>query len=221
MNLGISDTGYGVFRPDVVNIRPDRMLRLHGYRDLSKIRPVIVKTAEEVAARAEEILAPEVHYRRVPVERVDSEHLTLAGGLVFTNRAFAKYLAGVSEVTVVVATMGKALDDEVIGLMEEFDPLRALFFETAGWLGIETTTKHFADALSKSVRKAGYRVTQRHGPGYSYKINGEEGRWPLEEQLQLFSIFDDVDLPVRLLDGSCAMMPKMSRSGLYGLAPLN
>jgi len=221
MDLGILDGGYGVFRPDAVVVRPDRMLRLHGYRDLGKVRPVIVRTAEEVAKRAEELFTPEVHYKRLPVDDVTGEGRLQAGGLAFHNPAFTKYLRGAREVTVVVATMGKALDDEVIAVMEEFDPLRALFLETAGWLGIETTTKHFATALAESVRGAGYRLTQRLGPGYSYKVDGEDKRWPLEEQQQLFRAFEDVELPVRLLDQSCAMMPKMSRSGLYGLTPLN
>ena len=215
-----SDGGYGVFRPDAVTVRPDRMLRVHGYRDLKKVRPVIVKTAEEVARRAEELFRPGVHFRRLPVEDVSGAGVLRAGGLAFHNPAFAKYLEGAREVTVVVATMGKPLDDEVIAVMEEFDPLRALFLETAGWLGIETTTKLFAAALAERVRADGYRVTQRLGPGYSYKVNGEDTRWLLEEQQQLFRAFDDVDLPVRLLE-SCAMLPKMSRSGLYGLAPLN
>ena len=66
------------------------------------------------------------------------------------------------------------------------------------------------------VGPEGLRPTQRMGPGYSYKVDGGLEMWSLEDQRQLFEVFEGVDLPVRLLE-SCAMLPKMSRSGLYGL----
>ncbi len=74
--------------------------------------------------------------------------------------------------------------------------------------------------LGDLIKPEGLRLTRRMGPGYSYKINGDETMWSLEQQHQLFEVFDGEDLPVRLLE-SCAMMPKMSRSGLYGLVPVN
>jgi hypothetical protein len=122
-------------------------------------------------------------------------------------------------VVVVVITLGKRLDDEVIGCMdgEDFEPLEALFLETAGWLGIELTTRAFVTFLGGLAENEGFRVTRRMGPGYSYKVDGDPVMWSLEDQRQLFEVFDGVQLPVRLLE-SCAMMPKMSRSGLYGLA---
>jgi len=42
----------------------------------------------------------------------------------------------------------------------------------------------------------------------------------LLEQKPLFELFSDTKLPVRLME-SCAMYPKKSRSGLYGLRPLS
>jgi len=43
--------------------------------------------------------------------------------------------------------------------------------------------------------------------------------WPLEEQIGLFGLFKNAHLPVTVM-ASCAMQPKMSRSGLFGTAPL-
>jgi hypothetical protein len=43
--------------------------------------------------------------------------------------------------------------------------------------------------------------------------------WPLEEQPALFGLFGNAELPVSLMS-SCAMSPKLSRSGLYGIRPL-
>jgi len=212
----------GVFEPGTPSIDPLKMLRIHGYKDMDKVRPVIRKTAEVISKRAAEVMTSIVYFRRVPIADCDSDGLKLANGLAFENHAFAHYLSGAAEVVVVVITVGKGLDDEVIGCMDgdEFEPLEALFLETAGWLGIEWATKSFVNQLSELVGPEGLRPTQRMGPGYSYKVDGDSEMWSLEDQRQLFEVFDGVDLPVRLLE-SCAMLPKMSRSGLYGLVKGN
>ena len=59
----------------------------------------------------------------------------------------------------------------------------------------------------------------RMGPGYTYRHGDVEVGWPLEEQKTLFEVFDGIDLPVHVMD-SCAMTPKMSRTGIYGLSPV-
>ena len=208
----------GVFEPGTPSIDPLKMLRIHGYKDMDKVRPIIRKTADVISKRAAGVMTSIVYFRRVPIADCDADGLKLANGLAFENHAFAHYLSGAAEVVVVIITVGKGLDDEVIGCMDddEFEPLEALFLETAGWLGIESATRSFVNHLSELVGPEGLRPTQRMGPGYSYKVDGDLEMWSLEDQRQLFEVFDGVDLPVRLLE-SCAMLPKMSRSGLYGL----
>ena len=93
-----------------------------------------------------------------------------------------------------------------------------LVLETAGWLGIEQATKQLAIHLREIVSVDGHRLSRRMAPGYGYKIGGKKCEWLLEEQRVLFELFDQEELPVQLLS-SCAMVPKMSRSGLYGLRP--
>jgi hypothetical protein len=221
-NYNILASGYGIFRPGRVAIRADRILRVHGYKNPETVRPAIREAAAAMARRAEELIAPEVHYRRLAIDALADGALILEGGLRFECPAFHRYLAGAREVVVAVATMGAALDQDVIARLadDRFEPLEALFLETAGWLGVEHTAKRFADYLRALVQPTGLSISCRMGPGYSYRIDGREISWPLEEQKRIFAAFDGIDLPVRLLD-SCAMLPKMSRSGLYGLAPLH
>ena len=40
--------------------------------------------------------------------------------------------------------------------------------------------------------------------------------WELEEQKILFGLFDKESISIRLTD-SCTMLPRMSRSGIFGL----
>ena len=210
------------FEAGPAQIDPIKMLRIHGYRDLDKVRPVIRKAAEDIARRAEGLMVPEARARRIDVAAYDEERLTLVDGTVFEDVAFENVLDGARTVVAVVLTVGRALDEAVIASMDKgaFEPLDALFLETAGWLGIEWTTRAFVRDLQKRVEGEGVKVTRRLGPGYQYKIGGAQVNWPLEQQRQLFSVFDDAELPVTLMD-SCAMLPKMSRSGLYGLVPIN
>jgi len=58
----------------------------------------------------------------------------------------------------------------------------------------------------------------RMGPGYEYRLRNSDRRvrWELTEQAALFRLFRDAPLPITLMS-SCAMQPKMSRSGIYGL----
>lgn len=211
---------YGVFRPSPIGFRPDQILRVHRYRKLDAVRPAIRKAAEQIARLAETLVSPEVHYRRLGALSLVDGILTLENGVTFRNEAFHRHLEGAREVVVTIATMGRALDDEVIGMMDRFEPLEALFLETCGWLGVEQTAKQFGDFLRGLVHRNGLRVCCRMAPGYSYRIDDREVSWPLEDQRQIFNAFSGIDLPVRLLE-SCAMLPKMSRSGIYGLAPVN
>ena len=210
----------GVFNPGAPQFDPMKILRIHGYKNMEKIRPAIRKAADEIAERAIGVMEPIIHFKRMAVAECSGESLFLKNGLTFTNPAFIQYLFEAQEVVTVVITVGKGLDDEVDDFMDKFEPLEALFMETAGWLGIEWTTKKFVEFFNAGTKAEGRRLTKRMGPGYSYKVNGVDAMWSLEEQRQIFKVFDDVDLPVQLME-SCAMFPKMSRSGLYGLVPEN
>jgi len=217
--LGSYDT-HEVFYPEGIHIREDRLLRLHGYRDLDKVRPVIVAVAEDISRRVEGLVSPEIHYKRLKIKSCDGHGLVLEDGSRFDNIAFEKYLDGVVEVVIFAMTLGSSMDEESQVLVEKFEPLEALFLETAGWLGIEWATKQFGDRLRLSAKQNATRISCRMGPGYSYSVNGEKVRWSLEDQKPLFDVFDVERLPIELLE-SCAMLPKMSRSGLYGITPTN
>jgi cobalamin-dependent methionine synthase I len=73
--------------------------------------------------------------------------------------------------------------------------------------------------MRTAAREEGHRVSIRMGPGYVYRDGDADVCWPLTEQKTLFEVFDGIDLPVHLME-SCAMTPKMSRSGIYGLSPV-
>ena len=199
-------------------VHPERILRIQGYSDLGRVRPVIRKAAAAMAQAAESLSTPAVAYRHVRIQALhDDGALLLDGGGRLSCPAFPRQLAGCTEVTPFVLTLGSASPQRVIELVEAGDLLEGLLLETAGWLASEDATRQFKSHLREAVAARGQRITSRMGPGYSYKVGGRMVMWPLEEQPALFALLPG-ELPVSLM-GSCAMNPKMSRSGLYGVAP--
>ena len=104
--------------------------------------------------------------------------------------------------------MGKPFDKEAQALSSDGNVLDLLFLETAGWLGVEEATRLLVTRLRSWAKEHGYGLTRRFAPGY--------GAWPLTGQQSLFSLFQGIALSVQLLE-SCAMLPSMSRSGMWGI----
>ncbi len=200
------------YDPPKPDILLEHVLRIQGYRDLTRVRDDVRAIATKMAARAGDLLAPTVVYRPVPVRACDGETLTLITGTRFSSAEFAGILGHCDRVIPFVLTLGNGLDQEVIGLLDSGDIVEALFLETAGWLAIEQASRSFARHLQQWALADGFRLTRRLGPGYK--------DWDLREQRSFFELFSDTELPVHLME-SCAMIPKKSRSGLYGLAPLS
>ena len=207
---------FGVFSPPSVTVRVDPMLRMQGYKNLERVRPRVRAVAEQMASLIEAQSRPVVHHRRLRIDAQSRGALSLDAGVTFQCPAFARHLAGCTEVVAFILTLGQSIDDLSRSMTEEGRLLEVLFLEAAGWLGIESVTKSFKDSLKHVVAAQGLRITRRMGPGYTYSMDGEAAIWELEEQLAFHGLFDDVEHPIRILESS-AMLPKMSRSGLFGL----
>ena len=201
-------------------VKAERILRIQGYADLDRVRPVIRRAAQAMADRAEQLSRPVAAFRHVSITRAHGDVLELSAGAALRCEAFGSRLSGCSGIVPFVLTLGNALPQEVVELIERGDLLEGLLLETAGWLAIEDATRQFKVWLREACVAQEQRITSRMGPGYTYRIGNRTCEWPLQQQAELFALFGGADLPVKLMP-SCAMSPKMSRSGLYGLAPIS
>jgi len=198
---------------------PHRILRVHRYTKPEDVRPVIRQTAHLMARRAADVAEPRASWRRVAVASNAGGVLALAEGTSLRCEAFARLLNGASEIVVFVITLGQRFDQSVCELIDAFEPLEALFLESAGWLLIERLSAQFGGHLRRELAADGLSLGLRMGPGYSYSVHRPDGarvEWPLEQQKELFALFGDAELPVELMQ-SAAMKPKMSRSGLFAV----
>ena len=184
------------------------MLRINGYSQLDRVHPHVHEVAQQMARRAEVLFQPGIWYRLLRIKEVEGNRMTLETGTALQCSEFAKIMDCCVAVVVFILTMGEPFDIEAQTLSSNKKVMDLLFFETAGWLGVEAATKTFTGRLRAWAEARGVALTRRLGPGYD--------PWPLADQQSLFSLFQGVPLSVRLLESS-VMVPTMSRSGMYGL----
>jgi len=196
----------------------DSVLRIQGYKKPEGVRRVIREMASEAVKAFVENVSPEVSYRVADIKRVDSVGLQLENGVYLKSPIFGHYLGDSIQVVVFALTVGERIDQKTIEWMNEEKLVEALFLESAAWLGVEDATKQFVLVLRKWASGQNMRISRRLGPGYSYPVNGQQIQWELQDQQPLFAMLSDAEITVRLLESS-AMLPKMSRSGLFGLIP--
>ncbi len=202
-----------VNRPNI-----DAVLRIQGYKDLTRVRRTVRRLAELSIRVYVEKATPVVSYRAVDIESVRDEELIMDKTVRFSSPIFKQYLSNATQAVVFALTVGKGIDDQTIEWMEKDQLVEALFLESAAWMGVENATKQFVLAVRTWAGQNNIRITRRLGPGYSYPINGEQIQWDLSQQKPLFKLFGETQIPITLLTSS-AMLPKMSRSGLFGLIP--
>jgi len=208
-----------MFEPSTIELNVDKVLRLLGYTDLERVRPAVRSACEEVVGQVEDVVRPVVYFKYKDIKSCSDGVLEIEDGTLLHCRAFQRYMDGCDKVVALVLTLGQSVDDLEEEYREKDQLLEMVILEMAGWLAIEEATKQFTIHLREMERPKQYRLSRRMAPGYGYKIDGEKCTWPLEEQPKIFSFFESESLPVQLLENSCAMMPKMSRSGLFGLRP--
>jgi len=209
----------GMFEPVAMELSVDKILRMLGYTDMERVRPAVRRISEEVVAQVENVVRPIVYFKHKTIKSCSDGVLETEGGIVLHCKAFQRYMAGCDRVVALILTLGQSIDE----LEDEFSAndqlLEMVILEMAGWLAIEQATKQFTIYLRDIEKPGRHRLSRRMAPGYGYKIDGKKCTWPLEEQPKIFEFFELGSLPVQLLENSCAMTPKMSRSGLFGLQP--
>ena len=196
----------------------DVTLKMSGYKDVSRVRKNIRAIAQNATESFHELATPTVSYRILNIESLTEQELTLTGDIRLESSIFDYYFRNATEVIVFALTVGEKPDDQTTAWMDGDRLIDAFFLESASWTGVELVTKEFVKLLRQWAAEQNLRMTRRLGPGYTYPVNKVKVFWELEQQQPLFSAFRDASIPIKLLDSS-AMLPKMSRSGLYGFIP--
>ena len=201
------------------NISPLKILRTHGYRSKDVIRKKILDATNKAIEILSTSSTPVGYFCIEEISNNCRNKIELKCGTTFNSDLFRERFAKSKFLVAFIITLGKEVDETIKKISNCSDePLGALFLENASWLALELVLRDARSKIIKFAKKNDMQIENRMAPGYTYpsKIYRKRIMWELQEQKILFGLFDKESIPIRLTD-SCTMLPRMSRSGIFGL----
>jgi hypothetical protein len=196
-----------------------------GYGPMRPASPALEKIVDRICVLASQSAKPSAAYRKLAIcsrESSDQE-LQIEGGRRFRGGDFLSPLRECKDVVAFVLSLGMGFDRLQQDFRASQEALEGYVLNTAGWWGVEHLTAQLKQHLATELAAESLELTRRLGPGYIQHLPSGSVMWPLEDQVVLFSCFEDSDcdsLPASLIEGTHTMQPQMSRSGLYGARPM-
>jgi Vitamin B12 dependent methionine synthase, activation domain len=187
-------------------IDPAEVLRFQGYkkgRDVAT--PDVRVLLDDALGAGARLMAPRAVARWVPVARPDAHALDVDGETLTIPRIGALW-GPVTDVAVVVCTIGDALERRVSELWEARELPLASMLDSVGSGAVESLAEHVNDLLCEQGLPD-LRVTNRISPGYA--------DWDVAEQPRLFRLVSADAIGVGL-NAACVMTPGKSISLLVG-----
>lgn len=201
------------------NISPLKILRTHGYRNKDVIKKKIFDATNQAIERLSQSSSPVGYFCIKEINKHFKNKIELKCGTSFSCDLFSERFAKSKFLVVFILTLGMGVDEKIKKISNNSnEPLGALFLENASWLALELILREARSKIIKFAKINEMQIENRMAPGYNYpsKIKRKRIMWELEEQKILFSLFDKERISVSLTD-SCTMLPRMSRSGIFGL----
>ena len=170
--------------------------------------PFLVEVAERALAEGVPLLRPAVLYRQLPVKSLTHERLALAGGGVLSGPLIGQHLASVSQVVVIVCTVGQELEkraSEVMAPAPQYGPA----LDGLGSAAVEALAAATCYYFETYAESKGLKTTIPLGPGMV-------GCQVYEGQHQILSLLNPEEIGVKLMP-SGMMFPRKSLSLVIGL----
>jgi hypothetical protein len=188
----------------------DQVLRGQG-ADPAMIRqrsPRLVDLAERVIEDESSLLKPALLYRRMKVNHVIHERISLEGGGELRGKLPATHLAPASEVVVILCTIGLDLEERISQVMKT-DLVYALALDGLGSAGVEALANAACRKFEAEAEKMNLEATIPLSPGMI--------DWSVEDgQPQIFDLLPTEEIGVELTSSS-VMIPRKSLSMLLGI----
>ncbi|UCC32890.1 MAG: vitamin B12 dependent methionine synthase [Candidatus Bathyarchaeota archaeon] len=161
-----------------------------------------VEEVQELVKTAHSVIRPKVIYEVSYVNNRSDDAVEI-DGVSFTSRVLRINLEKIERVFPYIMTIGKELEDTANSFS---DLVKRYSLETIGNMAIDSIGTYFEDFLKRR-----YRLEK-----ISEMNPGSLKDWPITQQKQLFSLFDNVkDLIGVELTDSLLMIPRKSASGIY------
>jgi hypothetical protein len=177
-------------------------------------RPSLVTATEAAIQRGLPMLEPRVLYEKFAVNRLVHDRLELQLNHHSVRKAFlsgelvTRHLGRAQEVVVMVATIGRQLDEMVSSLFK-VDPVVAVALDGVGSAAVEKLAILACNHFESEVNANGLNTTIPLNPGMV--------GWPVDQgQPEIFSLLDSEQIDVDLTE-SCMMSPNKSLSMVLGI----
>jgi hypothetical protein len=171
-------------------------------------RPGLVKVAEEALQESLNLLRPKVVYQIYTVEGVMHDRLLLHGRQHIQSRLLAQNLARASQVIVILATIGEALEEQASRIWDD-NMVYALALDGAGSAAVEALANAACLYFETQASIQGLQASIPFSPGMM--------DWPVSEgQPQIFNLLGEASEIVSLTP-SYIMIPQKSLTMIMGI----
>jgi hypothetical protein len=161
------------------------------------------KEFESLVERVKEIGRPKALYKISFIDAKDADSVTIEG-VRFTSRALSKNLESIQRVFPSIMTCGTELDDI---------PVEPRDLQKKSW--IYFLKGHLLMVASRFLQEHIMRQYKISRLAYMNPGSGDASVWPIEQQKDLFKLFDNVERRIGVkLTRSFILSPDMSVSGI-------
>lgn len=181
-----------------LKLEVDHVLRGQGI-DPSRASSRIREAASEILEEVNALIEPAAIIINLPVHDFQHQSIFFEGGH-FEGPLVSQALAGASEVSLALCTIGPKLEEQMEELMAT-DMVKGLAFDGAGTAAIGLVSYAIRNKIVSEAESRGLKMGMKAQPG-------QEG-WPIEQQRVLFGILPAEQIKVRLTE-SCLMIPRKS-----------
>ena len=203
-----------VFQPKL-SVDEKRVWRRMGYSDPLKAPSRVRSAFDEIYPRAMALLKPKAAYRFLPLLEVDEQHQALQTPAVcFEGKDVVRMFAHVDQLVAWVLTVGPAVEADIQRRsFHNEDLLGAYYLDVIASEALMEMIRGLRQMLQTDLEQRevqGVVTRYWYCPGY--------GDWDVRQQRRLFAALqiEARAVGVRLND-HCAMIPRKSYSGLYGV----
>jgi hypothetical protein len=197
-----------------VSVAPEEIIEPRGQR---RIRPELLRDAEEAIAMGQTLWQPRAVYDWYDVRAVEGQSVTVShpdrAGQGTTLRVGSKadLLEGAQRLLVSVATIGPALEQRVQELHKERQTLKAYMLDSAGVVALGAVGEAVRCLAEETAGDLGWGVSPSLSPG---SLVG----WSLRGQRELCGLLPLDSIGVQL-NAHSVLEPHKSGSGVIGLGP--
>jgi len=191
-------------------IEEGKLARLLGRRNKQKFSNALTSRLESWKERIDDLINPQITYVKNKIQKIENGCVYLTEHLKFESARLSRSMKECNEIVCFIATLNSDIEEEINELMEDNHLSDAYILDSMGSVAVENIVAQFHKRMESAYLAKGKSVTLRFSPGYC--------DWVVNDQKNLFSLFEAEDFPVTLSD-SCLMEPRKSVSGVFGEMP--